>query len=133
MVDLIYTHSDIVVGQDINENNERVVTKFICDKLFNIKLDHPTCGFIAFNRDTLLYKIPFYRAISKKDIIHLEFIFMGIKNKLIVDTIKFDTKNSEVKHNYNVKRSMLWLLDAFKMKFFDVFSNNYGVDTFITE
>lgn len=132
VVKIIY-ESDMVIGQDVNGNSERVVTKFICDKLFGIKLAHPTCGFIAFRGDALLYKIPFYDAESKRDIIHLEFILMAMRNNLKIDTQDFCTKDSGIKHNYNMKRNMLWLIDAFKMKIYDAVYNKYHVDRFINE
>ena len=133
MVISILHESDMVIGQDVNGNSERVVTKFICDNLFGIKLAHPTCGFMAFRGDALLYKIPFYDAESKRDIIHLEFILMAMRNNLKISTRNFCTKDSNIKHNYNVKRNMLWLIDAFKMKIYDVIYNKYHVDRFINE
>lgn len=117
---------DMVIGNDLNGNNERRVTKFILKVLFGINVPHPTCGFMGFTSEVIGYKalsdktIRFYSARSKKDVVHVEFLYMGIKNKLKIGVLDFDTSGSDIKHKYSMKRSVLWLYDIIKMAIFDV-------------
>lgn len=123
--------NDIIVGNDINNNNERKVTKWILRKTLGIDIPHPTCGLIGFNRDVLGCgcltdkTINFYKVLSKRDIVHVEFIYMCIKKELIISSVDFDTSNSEIKHNYNFKRNIIWLNDLAKVILYDRLLNWY--------
>lgn len=123
--------SDIVVGNDLNNNDERKVTKWLLKKTLGIDIPHPTCGLIGFNKDVLGKNcltdktIKFHRALSKKDIVHVEFIYMCMKKELMISSIDFDTSNSEIKHNYNLKRNIVWLKDLAVVILFDKLFNWY--------
>lgn len=116
---------DVVVGNDVNGNNERKVTKRLLKTVFGIDLPHPTCGFIGFNNDVIgncianEKTISFYLALSKKDMIHVEFIYMCIKKKLNIGILDFNTMDSNIKHNYNMKRNFIWLSDFISMFIYD--------------
>lgn len=115
-------YTDMVIGNDKNGNKERLVTKTLISIILGFSLNHPTCGFMGFNSNTL---IDFEKCISKKDIIHVEFILMYIKKKMNFSTIDFDTSNTDIKHNYNFKRYIVWISDLLMVSYMDIFYNNY--------
>lgn len=122
---------DMVIGHELVENKERQVTNWICRNFLGIDYPHPTCGFMAFNSDVLGFKItertiPFHRAKSKYDVMHLEWLYMGIKKNLNIGVMSF--KPHVVSHEYGIRRSLKWLYDIFKLKFYDITLNWYGSD-----
>jgi hypothetical protein len=131
MIDMLHTH-DMVIGNDLNENRERKVTKYILNKLFGINVLHPTCGFMGFTSEVLGYNtmsnktIHFWYPRSKKDIVHVELLYMCIKKKLNIGMLEFDTINSDVKHNYSIKRNLIWLKDVINMFLWDKVLNWYN-------
>jgi len=123
---------DIVIGCDLNENKERIVTKYILKKLFGIDMPHPTCGFMGFTSEVLGYNtinnktIPFWHTDSKRDIVHVELLYMGIKKKLNIGILDFDTTGSNIRHNYSIHRNLIWLNDVAKMFLWDKIMNWYN-------
>lgn len=104
---------DVVVGIEDKENKERFVTKFLCNKIMKINLEHPTCGFIGFNNDSI-NKIKFYKILSTYDVSHVELLHMCRKNNMNIGELKF-TPYRDITHSYNIKRYFKWLWDFGKM------------------
>jgi hypothetical protein len=131
MIDMLDTY-DVVIGNDINENKERYVTKFILKRLFGIDFPHPTCGFMGFNHDIIGYKtitdatLSWFYAKSKRDVVHVEFLYMAIKKKLKIGVLDFNTTHLNIKHNYSIKRSLIWLKDVMNMFLWDRVLNWYN-------
>jgi hypothetical protein len=117
--------NDVVIGNDININDERKVTKFLLKYSLGINVPHPTCGYMGFNSDVLGINrvtdktIKFFYAMSKRDMVHVEFLFMCVKRNLLIGVVDFDTKDTRIKHNYGYMRSLRWLKDLFKTMFMD--------------
>lgn len=130
MVDMLDKY-DMVIGNDLNGNKERNVTKNILSFFFDIDVPHPTCGFMGFTSEVIGYKtmtnktISFFLALSKKDIVHVELLYMGIKKKLNIGILDFDTTNTNIKHNYSMFRYVIWLKDVAKMFLYDRFFGWY--------
>lgn len=117
--------TDVVIGNDINSNDERKVTKWLLKHLLGIDVPHPTCGYMGFNKDVLGYNcitdktIKFYHALSSRDMVHVEFLYMCVKKNLSVGVADFSTKDTEIRHNYGYMRSLKWLKDLLKTIFMD--------------
>lgn len=123
--------NDIVIGNDINSNNERKVTKWLLRNLLGITMPHPTCGYMGFNKDVLGNEcftdktIKFFNALSNRDMVHVEFLYMCMKKNLSVGVADFSTKDTGIKHNYNYMRSLKWLKDLLVTVFMDRIFNWY--------
>lgn len=123
--------NDIVIGNDINSNNERKVTKWLLKNTLGITVPHPTCGYMGFNKDVMGKgcltdkTIKFHRALSNRDMVHVEFLYMCIKKNLLVGVIDFSTRGVEIKHNYGYMRNLEWLYDLFRTIFYDMVFNWY--------
>lgn len=118
--------NDVVIGNDVNINNERKVTKWLLRNTLGINMPHPTCGYMGFNKDVLGYyestdkTIKFYFALSKRDMVHVELLYMCIKKNLSIGVVDFNTSGVGIKHNYGYMRSLKWLMDLSKTVFMDV-------------
>jgi hypothetical protein len=123
--------NDMIIGNDINSNDERKVTKWLLRNLLGINIPHPTCGYMGFNKDILGNEcltdktIKFFNALSNGDMVHVEFLYMCMKKKLSIGIIDFDTSNTNIKHNYNFVRNLKWLKDLLMTVFMDRVFNWY--------
>lgn len=111
MITLLDKH-DVVIGNDTNKSYSRDVTKWLCNNILGLNLNHPTCGFIGFNSYcTRLVddrNIKMWRAISKRDIVHVEWMKEARNRKLNIGELDF---YSDAEHNYSICRCIRWLYD----------------------
>ena len=106
---------DIAIGWEQNEwELSRKVTKWICDKILKLGLDHPTCGYIGFRRE-VLEGIPFSKMKSGHDVAHLEFMYWALKKGYSSCSFPFFTAEHEP---YAWGRRIHWLWDFFWMIFY---------------
>jgi len=112
---------DVVIGIEKESNKERKVTKWLLNTFLGLNYEHPTCGYMGFNNYVLGHKInermiSFWRAKSKHDYVHVEFLLMAHRNKRIeIGEFKFGEHKGGTE--YSTKRKLVWLKDFLRSFF----------------